>query len=139
MRRAKEGFTLIEIVVALVLAGLLAALAGPMLSGAMKGNATALQNLSNEVTLQSIMEKAIARRQASPAQTYADFKSAVQANDLTTGFVIDSTKTGFCTLTGTTFAVNTALASGSYYLLTLKNSGTGETLSMLFASSTVGP
>ncbi len=137
MRRAREGFTLIEIVIALVLAGLLASLAGPMLSGAIKGNATALQNLNNEVTLQSTMEKAIARRQANPSQTYADFKNAVQANDLTTGFVIDSTKTGFCTLTGTTFAVNTALTSGNYYLLTLKNSGTGETLSMLFSSSAI--
>lgn len=136
MRRAREGFTLIEIVIALVLAGLLASLAGPMLSGAIKGNATALQNLSNEVTLQSTMEKAIARRQANPTQTFAAFKSDVQTNDLTTGFVVDSTKTGFCTLSGTTFTVNTALTSGNYYLLTLKNSSTGETLSMLFASST---
>lgn len=136
MRRATDGFTLIEIVIALVLAGLLASLAGPMLSGAIKGNATALQNLSNEVTLQSIMEKAIARRQASPTPTFAQLKSDVQANDLEAGFVIDSTKTGFCTLSGTTFTVNTALTSGNYYLLTLKNSGTGETLSMLFASST---
>ena len=135
MRRAREGFTLIEIVIALVLAGLLASLAGPMLSGAIKGNATALQNLSNEVTLQSTMEKAIARRQANSSQTFASFKSDVQTYDLTTGFVIDSTKTGFCTLSGTTFTVNTALTSGNYYLLTLKNSGTGETLSMLFASS----
>ncbi|WP_043599956.1 type II secretion system protein [Solidesulfovibrio magneticus] len=137
MRRAKDGFTLIEIVIALVLAGLLASLAGPMLSGAIKGNATALQNLSNEVTLQSTMEKAIARWQADSTQKFADFKNAVQANDLTTGFVIDSTKTGFCTISGTTFTVDTTLTSGNYYLLTLKNSGTGETLSMLFTSGTV--
>ena len=137
MRRATEGFTLIEIVIALVLAGLLASLAGPMLSGAIKGNATALQNLSNEVTLQSIMEKAIARRQANPSQTFASFKTDVQTNDLASGFVIDSTKTGFCTISGTTFTVDTTLTSGNYYLLTLKNSGSGETLSMLFTSGTV--
>lgn len=135
MRRAKEGFTLIEIVIALVLAGLLASLAGPMLSGAIKGNATALQNLSNEVTLQSLMEQSINYRQTNyKTTTFADLKTYA-VSQATGSFTVDTTKTGFCTLSGTTFVVNASATKGYYYLLTLKNTGTGESLSMLFASS----
>ena len=133
MRRAKDGFTLIEIVIALVLAGLLASLAGPMLSGAIKGNATALQNLSNEVTLQDLMEKMI---QAQKSRTLVQFKSYIDSySSFPSGFSVYAAKTGFCTLSGTTFVVDTSATTGSYYMLTLKNAGTGESLTMLFASS----
>lgn len=132
MHRARAGFTLIEIVVALVLAGLLAALAGPMLAGAIRGNSTALQNLSNEVTLQSLMEQMI---EAKKTRTLSVFKTYVPTVSLPSGFSVDASKTGYCTLTGTTFVVDTAATTGDYYMLTLKNTGTGESLTMLFASS----
>jgi prepilin-type N-terminal cleavage/methylation domain-containing protein len=136
MRRATDGFTLIEIVIALVLAGLLASLAGPMLSGAIKGNATALQNLSNEVTLQDLMEKMIQYRKDNAAAALSGLKTQAQTMVASVpGFSVDTTRTGYCTLSGTTFVVDTAASTGNYYMLTLKNTGTGESLTMLFASS----
>jgi len=134
MRRAKDGFTLIEIVIALVLAGLLASLAGPMLSGAIKGNATALQNLETAMTLQSQMEKITSCyiNENGGVMTIANLKNCV-TNNTNANFPVVASKTGYSVLVGSTFSVDNTQTSSKLYAVTLKSVATGETLSMLFS------
>jgi prepilin-type N-terminal cleavage/methylation domain-containing protein len=131
MRLDKKGFTLIEIIIALVLAGLLAALAGPMLSGAMKGNATAVQNMEAAFTLQSQMEK-IANCYVNGTMTIANLTSCV-TNNTNASFSTVSAKTGYTVLSGSTFTVDNTQTSSKLYTVTLKSAATGETLAMLFS------
>ena len=134
MRRATDGFTLIEIVIALVLAGLLASLAGPMLSGAIKGNATALQNLETAMTLQSQMEKITSCyiNENGGVMTITNLKICV-TNNTNASFPVVASKTGYSVLAGSSFSVDNTQTSSKLYTVTLKSVSTGETLTMLFS------
>jgi prepilin-type N-terminal cleavage/methylation domain-containing protein len=132
--RCKRGFTLIEIVIALVLAGLLASLAGPMLSGAIKGNAKMLQNLSGAVTLQSQMEKISSCYTYGGTKTYDAFNTCV-TNNINTDIVKVADKTGYCKLVGSSFVVDATATSSKLFMVTLKAAATGETLTMIFSGS----
>lgn len=131
MRRTVQGFTLIEIVVALVLVGLLAALAGPLLVGAITGSSKSLQDLGNAVTLQSQMEK-ITSCYINGTMEIANLKTCV-TNNADANFPTVASITGYCKVTGSTISVDASLASGKLYAVTLKSNATGEMLTMLFS------
>jgi prepilin-type N-terminal cleavage/methylation domain-containing protein len=125
---AARGFTLIEIVVALALAGLLVSLAGPNMVGSLVGSAKSLQNLNTAVTLQSTMEKIVSCYPIDPDLTSIN---TCITSKLSTGFTKVDAKTGYCKVVGSAFVVDDTLSSGMY-ALTIKSDATGELLTMLF-------
>ncbi|WP_139311558.1 prepilin-type N-terminal cleavage/methylation domain-containing protein [Desulfovibrio sp. DV] len=128
MSRSVSGFTLIEIILALVLAGLLASLAGPNMVGSLVGSSKALQDLGTAVTLQSTMEKIVNCYSNSTMSVFID---TCIPNNMGSGYAKDAAKSGYCKLTGSTFSVDNTLTSGMY-ALTVKSTATGESLTMLF-------
>lgn len=131
MKRSARGFTLIEIIIALVLAGLLASLAGPLLSGAIQESSKSLQGLDNSITLQSQMEKLVSCYTGG-TMTIANLKLCVTST-ADANYPQVAAKTGYCKVTGSSISVDATLPSGSLYAVTLKSTATGESLTTLFS------
>jgi prepilin-type N-terminal cleavage/methylation domain-containing protein len=128
--RCRRGFTLIEIVIALALAGLLASLAGPMLSGAIKGTSKTMSNLSDAITLQTQMDKIVSCCLGLADRTKQDI---INCSTVSSGYSIVSEKTGLCVVSGSNVSVDNTAVGSLLYAVTVKSNTTGERLTTLFA------
>ena len=150
-KKNQSGFTLLEIVIALVVTAILSALMLQAMGTNVQRSATPLFNVSNSLSLQTVMEnitadyKRLFVEDTTPMTTFLSYLNDNNSNDdgrywtpaatfsaSTTGISFSSDIGGECTHSGGCFAESPCTENCSIYKVTITQNSSGRNLSALF-------